>query len=163
MIIYTRKIAHKLLILRLSFIIILVVCFFAVHNKISSLAFFLSVVFIGISIAVINNIIVFPNNFKIVKYYFFGLIKVKWQFEREDYLQLKSYGFDFGAKVELQDVDIPDRELGCLFSIFTPFVKSEIIRKEIRIEKLSSIKTVITGVNIKIDKSEYKILLGFLR
>jgi len=163
MVIYTRKIGHKLLTLRLSFIILLAGCIFVFNNKISSLAYFLAVVLIGMSITVITNIIVLPHNFQVVKYYFFGLLTVKWQFERGDHIQVKLYGFDFGAEVKLQDIDIPDGELGCLFSIFAPAMKSEIIRKEIRIEKLSLTETVINSVDIKVDKPEYKLLQGFVK
>jgi len=114
------------------------------------------------SIIVIKNIIVSPNNLHIVKYYFFGLVKINWQFEKTDFLQLKSYGSDFGAEGEYVDTDPTGTGLGCLFGIFAVFTKSEIIHKEIIIEKLSSMETVVKRVYIDVDRGEYKILQRFV-
>ena len=162
MIIYTRKIGHQLLRLRLTFIILLTSCIFAFTNNFLNLGYFLAVVLIGMSIIVNKNIIVFPNNFQIIKYYFFALLKIKWQFEKADHLQLKSYDSDFGAEGEYYDTDSTGTGFGCLFSIFAIFMKSEIIRKEIRIEKLSTIKKIINSVDIKVDRSEYRLLQDFV-
>jgi len=162
MIVYTRKILPKLLSLRLSFLILFIFCIFAFKNSFLNLGYFLSVVLVSLSIIVVQNVIVSSNNFQIVKYYFFGLIKFKWRFVKTDNLKLKSYGSDFGAQGEYQDTDTTGTGLGCLFSIFAGFMESEIIRKEIRLEKFSNISKVANRVDIKVDRFEYKLLQAFV-
>ena len=115
------------------------------------------------TIFIIENVTVFGDSFHVMKYYFFGLIKCKWQFIKTDNLKLKSYGSDFDAEGGYQDTDTTGTGLGCLFSIFAIFMKSEIIRKEIRIEKLSHIEKVVNRVDIKVDKFEYKLLQEFVK
>ncbi len=58
--------------------------------------------------------------------------------------------------------DITGTGLGCLFSVFAIFMKSEISRKKIRIEKLSYMEKVINRVGIKVDRFEHELLQEFM-
>lgn len=163
MMIYERFIYKKLLSLRISFFILGAIYFLSFIYHFDNLGYFVAVVFIAISIITIRNFIVFPDSFQISKYYFFGLIKRRWQFHKGENVHISTLGADFGEDADRPDVDIEDIEVGCLFFIFSIFVRPKVVKKEFTVEKRSETNVVLERVHIFLDKAEFNYLKLFMR
>jgi hypothetical protein len=150
----------KLLSLRISFFILGAICFLAFIYHFDNLGYFVAVVFIAISIITIRNFIVFPDSFQVSKYYFFGLIKRRWQFHKGENLHISTLGADFGEDAD--NPDIGDIEVGCLFFILSIFVRPKIVKKEFTVEKRSETNVVLERVHIFLDKAAFNYLKPFM-
>jgi hypothetical protein len=163
MMIYKRYVDKKLLSLRLSFFILVPTCFLAFKYLYNNLGYFIAVTLITISIIVVKEFIVFSDSFQISKYYFFGLIKRNWQFNKAENIRISSFGSDFGEDGDIPDNDPTASGIGCLFSIFSVFMPPKIVKKEFKIEALNKSNNLIKRTNIFLDKCEFNYLLTFIR
>jgi hypothetical protein len=162
MIIYKRYIDKKLLILRLTFFILGTISFFAFKSHYDNLGYFITVVLITLSIIVVKDFIVLIDSFLISKYYFFGLIKRTWRFDKDENIKISSFGSDFGQEGDIPDIDQTASGLGCLFSIFSVFAPPKITNREFKIEKFDEINNLLNRVHILLDKPEYEFLQTFI-
>jgi hypothetical protein len=115
-----------------------------------------------VSIIVVKDFEVYPESFQISKYYLFGLIKRKWQFNRGDKIEITSFDSEFGAEGDPVDTDITGTGLGCIVSIFSAFMPSTVIRKGFNIEMFNEEKELLKRVHIVLDKPEYNYLKTFI-
>lgn len=152
MIIYNRNIDKRLFSLRLTFLILAAVCFLAFNFNHDNLGYFVAVVIIMLSIIVVKDIVISVDSFFVSKYYFFGLLKRTWNFNKGDNIKLSSFGSDFGQGGELFFPDDTGIGIGCLFMIFEAFLPSKIVMKEFKIEKINSPSK---KVHILLDKYEF--------
>lgn len=163
MIIYKRHIGNKLLCLCLAFFILGITCFFAFQYNNDNLGYFIAVAIITLSIVVVKNFTVFPGSFVISNYYFFGLIKITWRFNKGDSITISSYGSDFGQNGEIPDYDhnYATPGLGCLYSVFLIFFPFKIIKKNLKIEKIDESNKSLKRVHIFLNKYEFDCLQSF--
>ena len=162
MIIYKRNIDKRLLSLRLTFFVFGAICFFAFKYHYDNLGYFIAVALITLSIIVVKDFIVSFDSFSISKYYFFGLIKWRWRFNKEDKIKASSFGSDFGQDGEIPDYDYEASELGCLFSIFSTFVPPKITMKKFKVGKFDEFNRPLKSVHILLDKPEFNYLQKFI-
>jgi hypothetical protein len=116
------------------------------------LGYFVTVAFIMLSVIVVKDIAISVNSFLVSKYYFFGLIKWTWNFNKGNNIKLSSFGSDFGQDGESSFHDDTATGLGCLFVIFEVFSHPKIVMKEFKIEKTDSPSR---RVYILLDKYEF--------
>ena len=161
MIIYTRNIDRKLISLRSLFVALCIICLYAFPNNFLNLGYFISILLILLSIVVVKNFIIFTDSFQITKFYFFGLIKRKWQFERGENIQIKSYGSDFGQEGEVPDFGDSETGVGCLFYIISIFNPPKITYKEFTIQVLGK-AGALKRVQILLNQEEYNLLETFI-
>lgn len=134
-------------------------CFLAFKYHYDNIGYFVSVVLISLSIIVVKDVVISVNSFLVSKYYFFGLIKRTWNFNKGDNIELSSFGSDFGQDGESSFHDDTATGFGCLFMIFEVFVPPKIVMKEFKIEKIDNpYKTV----SILLDKYEFDNLLKLI-
>ena len=152
MTIYKRNIEKRLFSLRLAFLLLGSVCFLAFKYHHDNLGYFVTVVFIILSVIVVKDIEISVDSFLVSKYYFFGLIKWTWDFNKGNNIKVSSYGSDFGHDGESSfHYDTPTG-LGCLFMIFEVFLPPKIVMKEFKIEIINSPSK---RVYILLDKYEF--------
>ena len=149
--------------LRVSFFILVTICLFAFKNNYNNLGYFIAVTCIMLSIIVINDFTISSSTLSVSKYYFFGLFRIKWHFNKGDKLKITSLGSDFGQDGEIPDYDRTASGLGCLFSILSLFSKSQIIIKEVKIVKLNEVDKVTKSVYINLDRYEFKQLQTYIQ
>lgn len=160
---YKRYIYNRLLSLRLSFFTLGIICFLAFKYHHDDLGYFITVVLLTLSIIVVKDLIVCTDSFQISKYYFFGLIKRTWQFNKGENIKVSSFGSDFGQDGDIPYIDDSASGLGCLFSIFSIFVPPKIIKKEFNVEKFGETNNLLNRVNILLDRPEFNYLKKFIR
>ncbi|RZK02759.1 MAG: hypothetical protein EOO46_18330 [Flavobacterium sp.] len=138
-------------------------CFLAFNFRYDNLGYFIAVVFVFLSPIVPNTFTVYLDSFLIRRYYFFGLFRRTWYFEKGQKIKISSYGSDFGQNGEVPGYDSNHmgRGLGCLFSIFSVFLPSKIVRKEFKVEKLDIIDISIDTGYIVLDREEFSYLDKF--
>ena len=162
MMIYKRHINKKLFSLRLTFFILVSICFFAFESHHDNLGYFIAVTIIMLSIIVVKDFNVSLNSFSVIKYYFFGLIKIKWQFYKGEIVKVSSFGSGFGQDGEIVVHDETSSELGCLFMIFSIFLPPKITKKEVKIEKFDEFNSLTKSVHILLDRPEFTYLETFI-
>jgi hypothetical protein len=162
MIIYKRYIDKRLWSLRLTFFILGTICFFAFKYYHDNLGYFIAVVLITLSIIVVKDFIVCSHSFSISKYYFFGLIRKTWRFNKGDNVKVSSFGSDFGQDGEITVHDDTVSGLGCLFSIFSIFLPSKITMKEFKLEKFDEFNSHTKNVYILLNRPEFIHLETFI-
>jgi len=151
-IIYKRNIEKRVFSLRLVFLILGTGCFLAFNYHYDSLGYFVSVILITLSIIVVKDVAISVDSFLVSKYYFFGLIKWTWNFNKGNNIKLSSFGSDFGQDGESSFHDDTATGLGCLFMILEVFSPPKIVMKEFKIEKIDSPSK---RVYILLDKYEF--------
>ncbi len=160
MVIYKRNIYKKLLSLRIVFFVLITSFLLSFKYNQSNLGYFTSVVLITLSIIVIKDFIVFEDSFQVSKYYFFGLIKRKWQFNKSDNINVTSSCSEFGQDDNMPNIDDSiGSGLGCLFTIFFIFKPSKIVNRQFNFEQLDETFTHIKSVNVALDNNEF----GFVK
>ena len=163
MIIYKRYIDKRLLSLRLTFFMLATICLFAFKYHYDNLGYFIAVVFITLSIIVVKGFTVWSDSFLISKYYFFGLIKKTWRFNKGENIKLSSFGSDFGQDGDVPDIDNIASGVGCLFSIFGMFVPPKITSKEFKVEKFDEASKLLNSVSVFLDRPEFNYLQTYIR
>jgi len=162
MIIYKRNTDKKLLSLRVVFFVLVICCLFTFKYSYSNLGYFLLVIFITLSIIVIKNFMVFENSFQISKYYFFGLVKLKWEFNKSDNINVTSYDSDFGQDDDMPNIDdSTGTGLVCISSIFYIFKPSKIIYRQFNFELLDQNFTYLKSVNVALDDHEFNFVKDY--
>ena len=160
---YKRNIDKKVLILRLTFLTLTITCFLAFNFHYDNLGYFIAVVFVFLSLIILDNVIVYSDSFLIRKYYFFGLCRRTWYFDKGQKIKISSFGSDFGQDGEIPDYDsshvVPG--LGCLFSIISVFLPHKIVRQEFKVEKLDILDNSIDTAYIVLDRQEFSLLDKF--
>ena len=144
------------------FFILCAGCFLLFKYHYNNLGYFIAVVFITASIIVIKNLAVLSDSFEISKYYFFGLVKRAWQFNKDENIKVSSFGSDFGQDGDIPDIDGGASGIGCLFMIFSIFVPPKITKKEFKIEKFDDTNNLLKRVRIILDRSEFNYLQAFV-
>ncbi len=95
------------------------------------------------------------------KYYFFGFIKRKWEFNKVDRIKVSSFYSDFGQNNDVSNYDDTGTGVGCLLSIILFFIPSKITNKEFKIESLNDKNTAIKSVKITIDNQEFNFIKDY--
>jgi hypothetical protein len=160
MIIYERNINKKLFSLRIVFFLLVTSSLLAFQYNHTNLGYFLSVVTITLSIIVIKDFIVFEDSFQICKYYFFGLIKRKWEFNKSSNINVTSYDSEFWQNDDMPNIDDSSGTgLGCLFSIFFIFKPSKIVNRQFNFELLDETFKHLKSVHVALNNNEF----GFVK
>jgi hypothetical protein len=160
MIIYKRNIEKRLLSLRLALLILGGVSLLAFKYHHDNLGYFVTVVIITLSIIVVKDVAISVDSFSVSKYYFFGLVKWTWNFNKDNNIKLSSFGSDFGQDGESSFHDDTGTGIGCLFMIFEVFLPPKIVMKQFKIEKLDN---PTKRVDILLDKYEFDNLQQFIK
>ena len=147
--------------MRLSFFFLAAICSLAFIYHYDNLGYFIIVALITISIIVVKDFVVFSNSFEVSKYYFFGFIKRRWKFSKDENIKVSTFGSDFGQDGEIPDYQDIESGLGCLFSIFLIFMPSKITRKEFKIQAYDETNILSKRADIFLDKSEFSYLKVF--
>lgn len=159
---YERNNHLRLLILRLSLIVLGTICSLAFMFNNQNLGYFIIVIILSLSFIVVNGFSVQDDSFQISRYYFFGIFKKRWQFHKVDHLKISSFGPGFGEDGNSSYLDDGETGLGCLFSLFTLFVPPKIQRREFKIESFTDTNDRQSTVSIILNKEEYNYLVPFI-
>lgn len=155
---YKRNIGKKLFFLRFLFVLALITSIFSAIFNLSNLVYFVMVVSITIGCIVVKDFIVLQDSFEITKYYFFGLIKKRLHFEKNEIITLSSSSLDFGQTDDTGISDIDDFGIGCLpflFFLFFPPVTKE---RRFEIKKTSESGVSLGRVRIFLNQYEFNFL-----
>jgi hypothetical protein len=163
MIMYKRNIRNRLLSLRLLFVLLLTISYLAFKSHNYNLSYFIVVVMIFTSIIVVTDFIIFIDSFHISKYYFFGLFRVKFNFNKLEKVQIISNGVNFGEDDEINYSDETDTGIGCLFTIFQFFYTPKVAKKEFFIERNSENIDLKKRIKILLDETEYNCLKALMK
>ena len=163
MIIYKRNIGNRLLSLRLSFFILCLICFLAFIYSYDKLGYFIALTLATMRIIVVKGFIIYLDSFQVSKFYFFGLFKRKWHFNKSENIRVLPLGSDFGEDGVAPNVDDGGSGLGCLFSIFSMFSPPTITKKEYKVENLNETNDKINSTRILLDRPELNYLDSFIR
>ncbi len=163
MIIYKRHIEKRLLLLRLSFFILGAICAYAFINQYEKLGYFISVVLFTVVFIVIKDVIVSADSFQVYKFYFFGLIKRRWVFNKNDNVKVSTYGTDFGEDGDVPFVESSDAAPISILSFFLIFAPPKITMNAFKVQKFSETYLVISSVRVLLDKHEFNYLNSFIR
>ncbi len=79
------------------------------------MGYFIALIFVALSIIVVDDFVVFTDSFQITKYYFFGLIGRSWRFTAEDNIKVSPFGSDFGQDGDIVDMDDTVVGIGYLY------------------------------------------------
>ena len=162
MTIYNRDIRKKLIFLRLSFLIIVSVCFFGFTYSIYSLATLAIFVSLIMSTIGVEDLSIYTLSFVITKSYFFGFIKFSKRFEKNKTINVKPIGGDFGNYEEAFVEDPHSTGIGCLLSIFFFLLPRKKTIREFYLEMLDENKIVLEKVYANLNKQEFGFIKEFL-
>lgn len=103
--------------------VIYLVALAVIHqNELYNLFYFLTTAFIFLSLIVVKGFVVSKDKLKIIKYYLFGLIPIKWQFHKSDEVIIKSDNSQYGSDVDIPETDNGNTGLGILFGCLFPII-----------------------------------------
>ena len=137
-------------------------CAYAFATGFYNLGYFTAVVLIPLGSIVVTDFIVSADSFQIVKYYFFGAIKRRWQFNKGDRIKLSGFGSGFGHDGDNPIDDQTGTGLGCLYMILLVFWPDKIKRKEFKIEQTDSCGQPLNKVHIILNSTEFNHLERFV-
>ena len=163
MIIYKRHIENKLLSLRLSFIILVTTCALSFIYHYDKIGYFTSVVLLTLTFIVLKDFIVSPDSFRISKFYFFGLIKREWFFNKTENIKISTFGTDFGDDGDVVFIDSGVPAPLSILSFFLIFAPPKITMNEFKIEKMDEMYCPINAVRILLSEHEFNYLNPFIR
>ena len=159
MIIYQRNFDKQLRSLRILFAALICAFSYAFVKHIIILDYVLTFLFVSLSLLVVKDFSFSPGYLEIKKFYFFGIIKRKWCFDKTENIKVTSSNPDFGEEFDppsFDDWETPT--LGCLASILFTIFPTRVTHKKFTIESLEGSEKVTKRVQILINKEEYGLL-----
>lgn len=159
MIFYKRNIYGKLFILRSISFVAGVFCYFSFKDGYTNLGYFLSVVLIFLSIIIIEDLVVYPDWFKVKRFYFLGLLPVKWTFCKADNVVLHSNTSGFEEEDDADGFSHFETPAGCLFYIYSLFgKKNRVTHRKFTIKKKAVAPGFRNSVEMFLSKPEYQLI-----
>ena len=159
MIIYQRNFEKRLRSLRILFVALVCLCFYAFIRHILILEYVLPALFISLSLLVVKDFSISQNSLQITKFYLFGFIKRKWLFNKSEIIKVTSSTVDFGQEFEPPCFDtVETATLGCITSMLFTLLPPRVTHKKFTIECLDNSGKVIRYVQLLISKEEYSLL-----
>jgi hypothetical protein len=158
MIIYKRNIERKLNSLRLLFVIFLTSGFLLFAKEHSNFAWLIVILFLFFCLIVVTDVRAEINSVTIIKHFFFGFIRVKWNFNKGDELIIRSDGTAFEDEAPIP-VAGDESGLGALFGCLVPmFVKTRIGTIQFVIQKIKRSGKASNRVFVFLDENEHNML-----
>ena len=154
--IYKRNIDKKLISLRLFLFLSVTLSTFLFINKDFNLFYIIATILLFCSLIVVVDFKFDLSSFTIVKYYFFGLIPVTWNFQKTEEIFITSMGTTFDDLPDLPNHDHSQSGLYILYGCIYPLLgrpKIEKVRFWISKTKKNGKKS--SSISIFLTFSEY--------
>ena len=160
MIFYRRNISGKLIALRCISIVTGILCYFSFDTGYTNLGYFLAVVLAFLSIIVIEDIIVFPDSFRVKKFYFFGILPIRHSFNKNEKIVFHSYASGFAEEEdEGEGFSHFETAAGCLFYLYSFFgKKNRVMHRKYTIKKVGGNSGFTGMVEIFLSRQEYELI-----
>jgi len=164
MIIYKRPIEKKLMSLRLLLAISLLTIAGIFQNNFFNLFYFLITLFLFLNLIVVKDFVVSPDSMKVINYYLFGLVPVKWTFSKSHDIIMKSDGSTYGSDLDIPDTDNSSTGLGILFGCLFPIiVKPKVGMINYTFQRMKPNGKMTIKVHVFLTKEEFHLAEAFVR
>lgn len=158
MILYKRPIRKKQSVLTILFIILLSAILYASISQNHNLLYFAIVAFIFCSLFSYTGFEVSLSQIFVRNYYFYGFIRKKSEFDRNEKLVITTFGLPFGQEDEATFTE-GETAVGCLLSIALFFTyKPKITQRRFKIEQRNQFGAIIHSANVLLNEEEYDLI-----
>lgn len=157
--IYKRPIEAKLTSLRVLLFLYLLKGILVFLEKWENAGYVLAIAFLFSNLIVVKDFRYSIGSFTVVKYYFFGLIPIRWKFVKGEQIEIKSDGGGFSGEPDLPLSYEDPYGLGALYGCLYPAIaKPKIGAINFTIRKKDDSGKTLEQVSLFITQEEYRLV-----